>query len=110
MTGRARWGMHDPEIQHSIRCGAAVAPGANVAGSIYQPHITSYDYDCPISEAGGVGQPGIGGDDKFKVPLPRSSKNPLRSSDHPDATAAACNVARILHADPHAVGLHPCKC
>ena len=41
--------------------------GANVAGSIYQPHITSYDYDCPISEAGGVGQPGIGGDNKYKV-------------------------------------------
>lgn len=38
-----------------------------MAGQIYQPHITSYDYDCPISEAGGVGQPGIGGDNKFKV-------------------------------------------
>lgn len=43
--------------------------GANIAGSIYQPHITSYDYDCPISEAGGIGQPGIGGDNKFKVRL-----------------------------------------
>ncbi len=41
--------------------------GANIAGSIYQPHITSYDYDCPISEAGDIGQPGIGGDNKFKV-------------------------------------------
>ena len=38
-----------------------------MAGQIYQPHITSYDYDCPISEAGGIGQPGIGGDNKFKV-------------------------------------------
>ena len=35
--------------------------GANQEGRIYQPHITSYDYDCPISEAGGTGQPGIGG-------------------------------------------------
>ncbi len=26
-----------------------------MAGQIYQPHITSYDYDCPISEAGGMG-------------------------------------------------------
>ena len=43
------------------------AAGANMAGQIYQPHITSYDYDCPISEAGGIGQPGIGGDNKFKV-------------------------------------------
>lgn len=41
--------------------------GANMAGQIYQPHITSYDYDCPISEAGAIGQPGIGGDNKFKV-------------------------------------------
>ncbi len=41
--------------------------GANIAGIIYQPHITSYDYDCPISEAGGIGQPGIGGDNKFTV-------------------------------------------
>ena len=38
-----------------------------MAGQIYQPHITSYDYDCPISEAGSIGQPGIGGDNKFKV-------------------------------------------
>lgn len=43
--------------------------GANIAGTIYQPHITSYDYDCPISEAGDIGQPGIGGDNKFKVRL-----------------------------------------
>ncbi|CAL8469886.1 g9428 [Coccomyxa elongata] len=41
--------------------------GANIAGSIYQPHITSYDYDCPVSEAGDIGQPGIGGDNKFKM-------------------------------------------
>ncbi|KAK9915942.1 hypothetical protein WJX75_006251 [Coccomyxa subellipsoidea] len=41
--------------------------GANMAGSIYQPHITSYDYDCPVSEAGDIGQPGIGGDNKFKL-------------------------------------------
>lgn len=44
--------------------------GANMAGSIYQPHITSYDYDCPVSEAGDIGQPGIGGDNKFKVGRP----------------------------------------
>ena len=56
-------------LVHS-RAGARVAmlrAGANMAGQIYQPHITSYDYDCPISEAGGIGQPGIGGDNKFKV-------------------------------------------
>ncbi|KAK9809058.1 hypothetical protein WJX72_008691 [[Myrmecia] bisecta] len=41
--------------------------GANLAGAIYQPHITSYDYDCPVSEAGAEGQPGIGGDNKFQI-------------------------------------------
>lgn len=41
--------------------------GANKAASIYQPHITSYDYDCPVSEAGGYGQPGIGGPNKFEA-------------------------------------------
>ena len=45
----------------------ALSAGANQQGRIYQPHITSYDYDCPISEAGGTGQPGIGGDNKFKA-------------------------------------------
>ena len=29
--------------------------------------ITSYDYDCPISERGCTGQPGIGGKNKFEV-------------------------------------------
>ena len=42
------------------------AAGANI-GPGYQPHITSYDYDCPISEAGSTRQPGIGGDDKFTL-------------------------------------------
>ena len=37
--------------------------GANVIiGGIYMPHITSYDYDGPISESGQYNQPGIGGD------------------------------------------------
>lgn len=36
-------------------------------GAQFMPHITSYDYDCPISEAGSTGQPGIGGDNKFEV-------------------------------------------
>jgi len=38
-----------------------------VDGTHYMPHITSYDYDCPISEGGGYGQPGIGGDSKYHV-------------------------------------------
>jgi Glycosyl hydrolases family 35 len=41
--------------------------GANDAPGVYQPHITSYDYDAPISEAGMTGQPGIGGPNKFDV-------------------------------------------
>ena len=32
-----------------------------------QPSITSYDYHAPISEAGDIGQPGIGGPNKYLV-------------------------------------------
>jgi Glycosyl hydrolases family 35 len=38
--------------------------GAN-SGSLFD--ITSYDYDCPISEDGCTGQPGIGGRNKYRV-------------------------------------------
>ena len=37
------------------------------AGESYQAHITSYDYDCMVSEAGQYGQPGIGGPNKYEV-------------------------------------------
>ena len=33
----------------------------------FRAQITSYDYSAPISEAGGTGQPGIGGANKFEV-------------------------------------------
>ena len=37
--------------------------GANVdSNGTYLPHITSYDYHAPISEAGDYCQPGVGGD------------------------------------------------
>lgn len=45
----------------------SVSAGANTAGAQYQPHITSYDYDSPISEAGDYGQPGYGGPNKYEV-------------------------------------------
>jgi len=32
---------------------------------IFSPHITSYDYHCPLGEAGTVGQVGVGGANKF---------------------------------------------
>jgi beta-galactosidase len=38
--------------------------GAN-RGSLFD--ITSYDYDCPISEDGCTRQPGIGGRNKYRV-------------------------------------------
>jgi hypothetical protein len=46
--------------------------GANQIGigarlSAYQAHITSYDYDCPVGEAGTSGQLGIGGTDKYEA-------------------------------------------
>lgn len=42
--------------------------GGNATNFLAQ--ITSYDYSAPISEAGGTGQPGIGGANKFEVQLP----------------------------------------
>ena len=36
---------------------------------VYKPTMTSYDYDCPVSESGRTGQPGIGGPNKFEVSL-----------------------------------------
>ncbi|KAK9816677.1 hypothetical protein WJX72_003581 [[Myrmecia] bisecta] len=41
--------------------------GGGMSGSTYRPQLTSYDYDAPISEAGDVGQPGIGGPNKFEM-------------------------------------------
>lgn len=67
------------ENQVSARChkgeNAEVAfAGAGIAlygeqgrGESYQAHITSYDYDCMVSEAGQYGQPGIGGPNKYQV-------------------------------------------
>lgn len=43
-----------------------VKPGLRF-GDAYQPHITSYDYDCPVGEAGTSGQQGIGGESKFEA-------------------------------------------
>jgi hypothetical protein len=42
--------------------------GSGGEGGAFAPQLTSYDYDAPLSEAGGTGQPGIGGPDKFQVP------------------------------------------
>ena len=51
---------------------AVVRPARGAAGGTggdhdYKGIITSYDYDAAISEAGGYGQPGIGGPNKFEV-------------------------------------------
>ncbi|EIE24551.1 hypothetical protein COCSUDRAFT_46851 [Coccomyxa subellipsoidea C-169] len=39
--------------------------GSGGENGVFLPQLTSYDYDAPISEAGGSGQPGIGGPNKF---------------------------------------------
>ena len=46
-----------------------VAGGTGSGGnaSDFLAQITSYDYSAPISEAGGTGQPGIGGNNKFEA-------------------------------------------
>ncbi|KAL3131686.1 hypothetical protein ABBQ38_007978 [Trebouxia sp. C0009 RCD-2024] len=48
--------------------GAGIALyGEQGRGESYQAHITSYDYDCMVSEAGQYGQPGIGGPNKYQM-------------------------------------------
>lgn len=70
-----------------------VRAGANKAASIYQPHITSYDYDCPVGEAGGYGQPGIGGPNKFEVRRLPSLHNVVHQRPHA-ASHRVCIVTR----------------
>lgn len=64
-----RWGTSGASLSFYMVHGGTnfgFAQGANVAGGgVYQPHITSYDYDAPISEAGDYCQPGIGGACKY---------------------------------------------
>ena len=56
--------------------GAGIALyGEQGKGESYQAHITSYDYDCMVSEAGQYGQPGTGGPNKYQV----SPITPLRT-------------------------------
>lgn len=62
--------------------------GANMANTVYQPHITSYDYDCTVSESGAYGQPGTGGDNKFEVGALLCGCPPLQ---------ATCFVAVMSH-------------
>ena len=45
--------------------GANFAFWAGCKGGLFD--ITSYDYDCPVSEDGSTGQPGIGGKNKLHV-------------------------------------------
>ena len=57
--------------------GGRTGSGGNA--SLFLAQITSYDYSAPISEAGGTGQPGIGGDSKFE--------------------ARGCNLTNIINTD-----------
>ncbi|CAL8467305.1 g6842 [Coccomyxa elongata] len=41
--------------------------GGSIDNGVYWACITSYDYDAPISEAGDIGQPGIGGPNKYDL-------------------------------------------
>ena len=64
--------------------------------------ITSYDYDCPIAENGCVGQPGIGGYNKYKVCIaicqwsvaPHMSLNPHRNVSFQPATFHCTGTSR----------------
>ena len=79
--------MKQDKVLSKGACGGRA--GANKAASIYQPHITSYDYDCPVGEAGGYGQPGIGGPNKFEVRQLPALNNQCTSGSMQRPTGAA---------------------
>lgn len=54
-----------------------VRAGSGGNDTHFLAQITSYDYSAPISEAGGTGQPGIGGPNKFEACKPA----PLRQCE-----------------------------
>ncbi len=66
-----------------------LGPTNLAAGNSYQPHITSYDYDCMVSEAGDYGQPGIGGPNKYEA----SSCMPSPWGPWQSPKAAECQLA-----------------
>ena len=65
---------------HTWASDTAGRTGSGGDASDFLAQITSYDYSAPISEAGGVGQPGIGGDNKFE--------------------ACGCSLTNIVKTDP----------
>jgi hypothetical protein len=72
-----------------IRC---IRAGSGGDETDFLPQITSYDYSAPISEAGGTGQPGIGGADKFAARGPA----PCVALCRPCCSPAALYVYRPL--------------
>lgn len=64
---------------HTWTSDTAGRTGSGGNASDFLAQITSYDYSAPISEAGGAGQPGIGGDNKFE--------------------ACSCNLTNVVNAD-----------
>ncbi len=61
--------------------------GANIAGRAYLPHITSYDYDCPVGEGGTEGQVGVpkeegeGGGSPSKADVVRAALRAVHAAD-----------------------------
>ncbi|WIA37889.1 hypothetical protein OEZ86_014736 [Tetradesmus obliquus] len=70
--GPAQWRLQQAALQQHKQQqmqqqsrGSAGSSSSSRNQELYQPHITSYDYNCPIGEGGTVGQLGMGGDSKF---------------------------------------------
>lgn len=79
-------------------CSFGFWAGANVDPNAgYQPHITSYDYHAPLSEAGDYCQPGTGGDCKFEASLPQAPAAGLTAYTPPIhlPLAPCCAVALL---------------
>jgi hypothetical protein len=65
VPGPAQWRLRQAALQQQQGATAASGSSSSSRPELYQPHITSYDYNCPIGEAGTVGQ--LGGASKFNA-------------------------------------------
>ncbi len=83
-----------------IRC---IRAGSGGNETDFLPQITSYDYSAPISEAGGTGQPGIGGADKFAARGPAAwccSASPMLLTSGTVCLSSACIHSPVQESIP----------
>eukprot|EP00879_Flechtneria_rotunda_P007054 GHRR01007404.1.p1 GENE.GHRR01007404.1~~GHRR01007404.1.p1 ORF type:complete len:843 (+),score=378.34 GHRR01007404.1:102-2531(+) len=87
--------------QQQRRQPSSGSDGSSVNGrELFQPHITSYDYNCPVGEAGTSGQLGMGGTSKFdaiRTMLAAFAANQTVTSGTAVTAAGSADVDGLTH-------------